>query len=413
MAARIQIRRDFSSNWTLNNPILTEGEIGYELDSGKLKIGDGTKNWNSLSYFQETVNYSDVVDPPINLSYFNDDVGYLLETSPAGSVTNSNILNWNTAYSWGNHASAGYLTTASAASTYLTIANAATTYQPVDGDLTAIAGLTGTSGLLRKTAANTWALDTTQYLTSGDIAAGITNTQITNWEEAYSWGNHAVAGYLLSSTAATTYQPYDADLEAISDLTSTGFLKRTGANTWTLDNSTYLTTETDPVYSASVAAGITSGLVNNWNTAYSWGDHAVAGYLSTSTAATTYQPLDGDLTAIAGISATSGLLRKTAANTWSLDTNTYLTTADASTTYQPVDADLTAIAGLSGTTGLLQKTAANTWTLNTNQYARIVAAPATPTSTGTAGDISYGADYLYVCIGTDTWKRIAWDNGVW
>lgn len=40
---------------------------------------------------------------------------------------------------------------------------------------------------------------------------------------------------------------------------------------------------------------------------------------------TTFQPLDGDLTAIAGISATSGLLRKTAANTWSLDTNSYLT----------------------------------------------------------------------------------------
>ena len=37
------------------------------------------------------------------------------------------------------------------------------------------------------------------------------------------------------------------------------------------------------------------------------------------------QPLDGDLTAIAAISATSGLLHKTAANTWSLDTNTYLT----------------------------------------------------------------------------------------
>ena len=38
-----------------------------------------------------------------------------------------------------------------------------------------------------------------------------------------------------------------------------------------------------------------------------------------------YQPLDADLTAIAALSGTSGLLRKTAANTWSLDTNTYLT----------------------------------------------------------------------------------------
>jgi hypothetical protein len=40
------------------------------------------------------------------------------------------------------------------------------TWQPYDGDLAAIAALTGTSGLLKKTAANTWELDTTAYLTS-------------------------------------------------------------------------------------------------------------------------------------------------------------------------------------------------------------------------------------------------------
>jgi phage-related tail fiber protein len=37
------------------------------------------------------------------------------------------------------------------------------------------------------------------------------------------------------------------------------------------------------------------------------------------------QALDADLTAIAGLSGTSGFLKKTAANTWSLDTNTYIT----------------------------------------------------------------------------------------
>lgn len=36
--------------------------------------------------------------------------------------------------------------------------------QPLDADLTSIAGLAGTNGLLRKTAANTWALDTAAYL---------------------------------------------------------------------------------------------------------------------------------------------------------------------------------------------------------------------------------------------------------
>jgi hypothetical protein len=47
--------------------------------------------------------------------------------------------------------------------------------------------------------------------------------------------------YLTTGTAGTTYQPLDADLTAIAALATTGFLKRTGANTWALDSNTYLT----------------------------------------------------------------------------------------------------------------------------------------------------------------------------
>ena len=43
------------------------------------------------------------------------------------------------------------------------------------------------------------------------------------------------------------------------------------------------------------------------------------------------QPLDADLTAIAGLTGTSGFLKKNAADTWSLDTNTYVTTTTAQT----------------------------------------------------------------------------------
>ena len=45
--------------------------------------------------------------------------------------------------------------------------------------------------------------------------------------------------------------------------------------------------------------------------------------IASTTDLSNYQPLDADLTSIAGLSGTSGLLKKTAANTWSLDTNSY------------------------------------------------------------------------------------------
>ncbi|MDD3039599.1 hypothetical protein [Bacteroides sp.] len=51
MAYKIQIRRDTEYNWALYNPVLDDGEMGYETDTKKLKIGDGTSAWNDLEYF--------------------------------------------------------------------------------------------------------------------------------------------------------------------------------------------------------------------------------------------------------------------------------------------------------------------------------------------------------------------------
>ena len=49
MATKIQFRRDTASNWSSNNPVLSEGEIGLDLTNGTFKIGNGTTAWNSLS----------------------------------------------------------------------------------------------------------------------------------------------------------------------------------------------------------------------------------------------------------------------------------------------------------------------------------------------------------------------------
>jgi hypothetical protein len=46
----IQVRRDTAANWTSTNPTLAAGEMGFETDTGKFKIGNGSTAWTSLLY---------------------------------------------------------------------------------------------------------------------------------------------------------------------------------------------------------------------------------------------------------------------------------------------------------------------------------------------------------------------------
>ena len=50
MADRIQLRRDVAADWTSVDPVLAEGELGLELDTDKMKMGDGTSVWSALPY---------------------------------------------------------------------------------------------------------------------------------------------------------------------------------------------------------------------------------------------------------------------------------------------------------------------------------------------------------------------------
>ena len=50
MALRIQLRRDTAANWVANNPILLSGELGFETDTLKFKVGNGSR-WNSTTSY--------------------------------------------------------------------------------------------------------------------------------------------------------------------------------------------------------------------------------------------------------------------------------------------------------------------------------------------------------------------------
>ena len=67
-----QFKRGTAQRWIEVNPILRQGEPGFEYDTGKLKIGDGFTPWLALSYIndvnvsgqEEMVTVSTYIDLP-------------------------------------------------------------------------------------------------------------------------------------------------------------------------------------------------------------------------------------------------------------------------------------------------------------------------------------------------------------
>ena len=46
----VKVKRATAARWASENPVLAAGEIGYEKDTRKIKLGDGTSTWTQLSY---------------------------------------------------------------------------------------------------------------------------------------------------------------------------------------------------------------------------------------------------------------------------------------------------------------------------------------------------------------------------
>ena len=46
-------RSDSSSNWFALNEVLVKGEIASELDTGRIKIGNGISSWQNLPYVDQ------------------------------------------------------------------------------------------------------------------------------------------------------------------------------------------------------------------------------------------------------------------------------------------------------------------------------------------------------------------------
>ena len=97
---RIQVRRDTLANWDANKEvILSDGEIGYEIDYYRFKIGQGGKTWEELPYFTGmaagggTYPLDDVLGagnlaPEKDMQVGGISLSYEMETDAFGNATN-------------------------------------------------------------------------------------------------------------------------------------------------------------------------------------------------------------------------------------------------------------------------------------------------------------------------------------
>ena len=198
MANRIQLRRDGAQQWANVNPILAQGEIGIEIDTSRIKIGDGVTPWNSLKYERPIETESNTANTLVK----RDADGNFA----AGAITASLIGNSATATRLANTRS-------------ITLA----------GDMSGSASFDGSANV-NITAELNYVTSLPHYDASNLSATG-TYTQLV----IDSRGRiiNAANPTSLSQFGITDAQPLDADLSSLANMTGFGLISRSAAGTLT------------------------------------------------------------------------------------------------------------------------------------------------------------------------------------
>ena len=157
----------------------------------------------------------------------------------------------------------------------------ATLGQPTDGTFTyTVSGITYSWNGESWSAAGSGATatDLTVFSVTNGTASGGGSLAYNSNTGDFTFTPPDLSGYLTSIGVLNNHT--DVNITGIAD----GQLLKYDAfsGDWINWNPNYLTsfTETDPVFSASAAGGITSTQVSNWDTAHGWGDHSTQGYLT-------------------------------------------------------------------------------------------------------------------------------------
>ena len=201
MANRIQLRRGNGQEWQNSNPILAQGELGIELDTGRFKIGDGVTPWNTLRY-----------ERPIEST--SNTANTLVQRDNDGNFSAATI----TATVIGNASTASRL----ASSRQIQLIGDVGGSQIFDGSENI--SISSTLNLLSSLPHhdNTETSNGTYTKVTVDAKGRVTNAS----------NPTTLADYNLNGTVeGSSAQAYDLDLVAVAGLTTTGFVSRTASNT--------------------------------------------------------------------------------------------------------------------------------------------------------------------------------------
>ena len=88
----MQQRRGTAAQWTAANPILAAGEIGFETDTSKFKMGNGSSAWSALQYFANAAELAAIIDGAPQLLNTLDELALAMGDDPQFLATlNTNI----------------------------------------------------------------------------------------------------------------------------------------------------------------------------------------------------------------------------------------------------------------------------------------------------------------------------------
>ena len=222
---RILLRRDTAANWTAGNPVLASGELGYETNTGKFKIGNGSTAWNSLSYTVNAamsgVTLNDVGDVTITSAADGD----FLRWNGTAWVNDAVNLSTDTIGSYVQSLVAGNgitLTNNSGEGATPTIAVTSNTFAPIDSPT-----FTGTVTLPDNTVA-LGTKTTGSYVSSLVAGTGVTLTNNS--------GESATPTVAIGQAVATDSNVTFNDVTVSGNLTVSGTTTSVNTETLTVDD---------------------------------------------------------------------------------------------------------------------------------------------------------------------------------